>query len=745
MDDSYPRFKIADFGISCAVTEHRGHVTSQSRGTEEYIAPEVRRNIFHTPADIWALGCMMLFFTVGQEEMSKWTIFVRDEICDEKSTSEVDQLIEYLPEFPEYYECFKIFTKKTLTLSPDHRPNATAVREMLDQTILTQSVGSTIKDYRDTFPQSLAIKRDTAQRASDLDSTIIRQFHRACVERDFENQLGLYFRHSKGIEIVLEPSAEINEVERGWTALGYASWHGHVDVVEVLLDAGADVDKIESEGYSPLHDACVCGEAKIVKLLLAKSAKVNVRNDGGQTPLHLAIGKKNEEIVNLLLEAKAEMNIGDISGSTALHAAGSAGSYEIMQLLLNYLKSRQVKTSERLVWINICDQYGQTPLHRVVSQGSAKTFQLLLDAGSDVTVRYQNGRTVLHEAASTGHESIVKILLDLNVDVSTRDGSGDTPLHIAVEDRRLEIVNMLLEKDKSRIISAKNNAGWTPLHLAIKGGSEEMVRRLLKAGSDIKQSVGDFSDGLQLASRFNATEVIPVLLEMGANVNAKGGWYGNALQVAARHGNTEVVNILLKHEADVNAEGGWFGSALKAASSYSHDDIVQLLHDKGATLEAQCSGQDAGLNTEIENLAHEYWLPGYLKQTRYGLSVSQWSCKSVPDGNPDYTTPPKLPSVLNAHDSSPLLTVNEDGLEIRLCTNENNDAGSIRANHPLPPSTQVYYFEVEIIDQGVQGYVSIFLSALTAVTLGLALVGHRSHRTAYQGGMRHHGVTMVMG
>jgi serine/threonine protein kinase len=54
--------------------------TYEARGTPEYIAPEIRKQSFHVPADIWALGCMILYFTITQLGMSDWTSYVRDEV-----------------------------------------------------------------------------------------------------------------------------------------------------------------------------------------------------------------------------------------------------------------------------------------------------------------------------------------------------------------------------------------------------------------------------------------------------------------------------------------------------------------------------------------------------------------------------------------------------------------------------------------------------------------------------------------
>lgn len=62
---------------------------------------------------------------------------------------------------------------------------------------------------------------------------------------------------------------------------------GNIEAVELLLDAGADIDAICEEGNTPLHHAIEMGEFKIARILVLRGAKQDVRNIEGKRPCDL--------------------------------------------------------------------------------------------------------------------------------------------------------------------------------------------------------------------------------------------------------------------------------------------------------------------------------------------------------------------------------------------------------------------------------------------------------------------------
>ena len=82
--------------------------------------------------------------------------------------------------------------------------------------------------------------------------------------------------------------------EDGTTPLIVACMEGHSAIVTMLIGAGSDVDKVDTDNdfpQTPLIAACRNGHAAIVTILIAANANVNQANESGNTPLHIACSR----------------------------------------------------------------------------------------------------------------------------------------------------------------------------------------------------------------------------------------------------------------------------------------------------------------------------------------------------------------------------------------------------------------------------------------------------------------------
>ncbi len=107
------------------------------------------------------------------------------------------------------------------------------------------------------------------------------------------------------IEYLLDNGADINAKNNyGWTALIWASRNGHKDIVKLLLDNNADINVQHNNGFKALIWASVNGYEDIVKLLLDNSANINAKDKNGYTALIWASVNGHKDMVQLLLDSQ---------------------------------------------------------------------------------------------------------------------------------------------------------------------------------------------------------------------------------------------------------------------------------------------------------------------------------------------------------------------------------------------------------------------------------------------------------
>ncbi len=110
----------------------------------------------------------------------------------------------------------------------------------------------------------------------------------------------------------------------GWSPLWDAAFWQRDEIVDYLLENGADINARTRNGETPLHGAVLGEDSAIVERLLLQGAAVNAQADNGMTPLHRAAWQRSSAIVSLLLTNNADKNIQDHNGFTPLQLATAA-------------------------------------------------------------------------------------------------------------------------------------------------------------------------------------------------------------------------------------------------------------------------------------------------------------------------------------------------------------------------------------------------------------------------------------
>lgn len=285
---------------------------------------------------------------------------------------------------------------------------------------------------------------------------------------------------------LLNAGADIEERNRqGWTPLMTASLKGQMDSVRFLLDRGADLHAVNAEGKSAIHYAAMRGGAETVRLLVRLGADVNAADTFGNfTPLHLASAHCNREIVletcAALLTAGADVDARSKWGTTALWSAAISGRGDLVDFLLR-----------RGADLDIRDQEGKTVLMFVVKMGFFDDMAgKLLTCGADPNAWDNEDHTALMYAALSARRSTIDILLDGGADINLQDTRGRTALMYAAGEAPKASDIGMLGREKSTTPKGGNASKWDAEKKAARlakayHARAEVVQHLIKRGADL--------------------------------------------------------------------------------------------------------------------------------------------------------------------------------------------------------------------------------------------------------------------
>ncbi|KAH0562342.1 hypothetical protein GP486_002968 [Trichoglossum hirsutum] len=112
-------------------------------------------------------------------------------------------------------------------------------------------------------------------------------------------------QHEEAVRMLLDHGANPDKMlKNSWTSVLYAVKIGHYKILRVMVDRGADLRvTCQPEGWTALHIACREGHRLIVKLLLEAGSEVSARDASGATPLQLATAAGHTSIIEILRKA----------------------------------------------------------------------------------------------------------------------------------------------------------------------------------------------------------------------------------------------------------------------------------------------------------------------------------------------------------------------------------------------------------------------------------------------------------
>lgn len=275
------------------------------------------------------------------------------------------------------------------------------------------------------------------------------------------------------LEYLVERGADLGAVDtNGQAAVHILARDGKLPGLKLVLDKGADADLPLPDKKTALHVAAMTRRHDVLRLLAARGAALETRDDRGRTPLvHSARQLAGVEVVRTLLDLGADVNSADGDGETALTLAAWRGSGDVVDLLL-----------ERKASLPTDPQVVRNAVDSTVSQGLAGLFARLSDRGVDVTQEDQLGRTFLHRAAEGGSTAILETLAAKGLAIGQQDGFGWAPLHFAADLARTAAIEWLIAKGADR--DARTSMGQSAYNIAEDNGDRETMDFLAARGFD---------------------------------------------------------------------------------------------------------------------------------------------------------------------------------------------------------------------------------------------------------------------
>jgi ankyrin repeat protein len=219
---------------------------------------------------------------------------------------------------------------------------------------------------------------------------------------------------SKGANPTLEGHEQKTPGYTKLPILSEAAENGHLEMVNLLLKYGMNVDIPATDGETPLMRAAEKSQLKVMETLLDHGAKINGQDPTlGYTALFFAVGRDQLQAVDFLIQHGADLNIAKKTGGTALVKAAARGDTDIVHELI------KAKAD-----LNAVDHDGQTALIHSCQRIEVKRDSIheLVEAGANIDVVDNRGETALTYAGDRGHSEIVDYL--------KAKGAKRTDLHI---------------------------------------------------------------------------------------------------------------------------------------------------------------------------------------------------------------------------------------------------------------------------------------------------------------------------
>jgi serine/threonine protein kinase/ankyrin repeat protein len=373
------------------------------------------------------------------------------------------------------------------------------------------------------------------------------------------------------IKLLLKHGLKLEDKEQhlGMTALNVAAWEGKSNVVNALLDQGADIESTDNAGFTPLLSAIEMGHSETVELLLRRGASIHATDVRGTDALGMIadkvqFGDDGVRMARMLMDQGLSADPKSKELSSPLMAASGAGYPKMVAFLLESGAdpNRQMEVPGRV-------HDGVTPLHWA-AQGpeGRKRNQKLRDPSS---LKPGIGGPNLPMGAEADFVEATRLLLEAGADVKASKASKVTPLHMAAEGDAAAIIELLLKHGAE--IEAADSGGRTPLLYAVNAGSKKALRVLAQHKARL-QPAPYRTGAVHIVTTTEDHDTAKILSDLGANWGSPDARGATPLHLVK---SAEMARFLIEHGADAHAWDAFGSQPLHLAAGRGLEQVANVL------------------------------------------------------------------------------------------------------------------------------------------------------------------------